>query len=319
MEQGIKSFNLMDKIKGNPIVRKITNSRFYKKYEWKAIIYILPVLIVLAVLNFYPIAYTIYISFTNFNEVHFYRFVLVGFSNYAYVLSTSNLYTIIENTLVWSFGSTAVMVPAGFMLALIMNQRGLRGKYLYRSMFLFPWAFPAFITILVWSNMLAYNGGVINEIINVFGFRSIAWLTSPKYAMISLILVNFWLSFPYYTFVYTSAVQSIPSELYEAAEMDGYGSFKTLTGVTLPLLRRQIAFVTIFGFIFTWNNFYVPFLLTSGGPGISTQILITYSYLEAFSYDNFSLAAAYSVFSILILLVFVIIANHYSKMMQVVY
>ncbi len=319
MEQGIKSFNLVNKIKANPIVIKITNSKIYKKYEWKSVIYILPVLIVLALLNFYPIAYTIYISFTNFNVTHFYHFALVGFSNYAYVLSTSNLYTIIENTLVWSFGSTALMVPAGFILALIMNQRGLRGKFLYRSMFLFPWAFPAFITILVWSNMLAYNGGVVNEIINVFGFKSIAWLTSPKYAMLSLIIVNFWLSFPYYTFVYTSAVQSIPSELYEAAEMDGYGSFRTLTGVTLPLLRRQIAFVTIFGFIFTWNNFYVPFLLTSGGPGISTQILITYSYLEAFSYSNFSLAAAYSVFSILILLVFVIIANHYSKMMQVVY
>ncbi|MCL4320670.1 MAG: sugar ABC transporter permease, partial [Candidatus Thermoplasmatota archaeon] len=132
-----------------------------------------------------------------------------------------------------------------------------------------------------------------------------------------LILVNFWLSFPYYTFVYTSAVQSIPQELYEAAEVNGYGSLRTLTSVTLPLLRRQIAFITIFGFIFTWNNFYVPFLLTGGGPGISTEILITYSYLQAFSYSNYALGAAYAVISIVILLVFVVVANHYTKMMTI--
>ena len=310
---------IKDLINSSPIVKKIKSTKIYKKYEWRSIIYILPVILVLAFLNFYPILYTIYISFTNFNTKFFYNFYFIGITNYVYVLQTNALYTIIENTLVWSIGSTIVMVPAGFILALIMNQKGLRGKYLYRSMFLFPWAFPAFITILIWSNMLAFNGGVVNEIMNFFGLKSIAWLTSPKYAMISLILVNFWLSFPYYTFVYTSAVQSIPQELYEAAEMDGYGSIRTLTSVTLPLLRRQVAFITIFGFIFTWNNFYVPFLLTSGGPGISTQILITYSYQEAFSFDNFSLAAAYSVFSMLILLVFVVVANHYSKMMQVVY
>ena len=114
-------------------------------------------------------------------------------------------------------------------------------------------------------------------------------------------------------------MQSIPNELYEAAEMDGYGSLRTLTRVTLPLLKRQVAFITIFGFIFTWNNFYVPFLLTGGGPGISTQILITYSYLEAFSYSNYALGAAYAIISILILLVFVIVTNHYTKMMSILY
>lgn len=240
-------------------------------------------------------------------------------ANYSYIFSSYELRTVILNTIVWSVGSTLVIVPTGFLLALIMNQKKLRGKYLYRSLYLLPWAFPAFITILIWSNMLAYNGGIINEILLSLGFHQIAWLTSKHYAMLSLILVNTWLSFPYYTFVYTASIQSIPNELYEASEIDGYGSLGTLTHVTLPLLRRQIAFVTIFGFIFTWNNFYVPFLLTGGGPGISTQILITYSYLQAFSYSNYALGAAYAIVSILILLVFVVVANHYTKMMTVLY
>ena len=290
-----------------------------RRIDFKSLLWILPVLIVLAFLDFYPILEGIYFSLTDFNQFHFFNYGFVGFANYSYIFGSPELRTVIANTLVWSIGSTVVMVPAGFMLALIMNQKNLRGKYIYRSLYLFPWAFPAFLTILVWSNMLAYNGGVVNDLLGLIGIRSVAWLTSPTYAMFSIIFVNFWLSFPYYTFVYTSAVQSIPNELYEAAEMDGYGSLRTLTRVTLPLLKRQVAFITIFGFIFTWNNFYVPFLLTGGGPGISTQILITYSYLEAFSYSNYALGAAYAIISILILLVFVIVTNHYTKMMSILY
>ena len=288
-----------------------------KKLEWKGIIYVLPAIVVLAFLDFYPIFESVYYSLTDFNSVHFFKYGYVGLANFIYVFTSSDLWIVIGNTLVWSIGSTVVMVPAGFLLALIMNQKKMRGKTIYRTMYLFPWAFPAFITILVWSNMLAYTGGVANEFLNVLGFKSLDWLTSPKYAMISLILVNFWLSFPYYTFVYTSAVQSIPQELYEAAEINGYGPIRTLAHVTLPLLRRQIAFITIFGFIFTWNNFYIPFLLTGGGPGISTEILITYSYLQAFSYSNYSLGAAYAVISIVMLFVFVVVANHYTKMMKI--
>ena len=274
-------------------------------------------IIVLVFLDFYPIYEGIYYSLTDFNSLHFFNYGFVGLANFIYIFTSSDLWTVIGNTLVWSIGSTVIIVPAGFTLALIMNQKKLRGKTIYRTLFLFPWAFPAFITILVWSNMLAYTGGVANEFLNLMGFRSLDWLTSPKYAMLSLILVNLWLSFPYYTFVYTAGVQSIPQELYEAAEVNGYGSLRTLTSVTLPLLRRQIAFITIFGFIFTWNNFYVPFLLTGGGPGISTEILITYSYLQAFSYSNYSLGAAYAVVSLIILLVFVVVANHYTKMMTI--
>ncbi len=295
------------------------DNRKKSSLEFRGLLYVLPVIVVLAVLDFYPIFESIYFSFTDFNSLHFFRYGFVGLANYAYIFASSDLRTVILNTVIWSVGSTAVMVPAGFALAMIMNQKKLRGKYFYRTVYLFPWAFPAFITILIWSNMLAYNGGVINEILNAIGLRSLDWLTSPHYAMLSLILVNFWLSFPYYTYVYTSAVQSIPHELYEAAEMDGYGSLSTLTKITVPLLKRQIAFITIFGFIFTWNNFYVPFLLTGGGPGISTQILITYSYLQAFSYSNYALGAAYAVISILILLVFVIVSNHYTKMMSILY
>ncbi|MEL9914618.1 MAG: sugar ABC transporter permease [Thermoplasmatales archaeon] len=216
-------------------------------------------------------------------------------------------------------GSIALMVPVGFALALLMNQRDLRGKYAFRTLFLFPWAYPAFITILIWGGMLDAHFGIIDQMLTAIGLKGPDWLTNPSLAMLSAILVNLWLSFPYYTFVFTATLQSIPTELNDAAEMDGYGLFGRLRRVVLPLVSRQVAFITIFGFIFTWNNFYVIYLLTGGGPGISTSTLMVYSYILAFSDGDYSVAAAYSIISLILLVVFVVLANKYTKMMQVLY
>ncbi|WP_297217460.1 carbohydrate ABC transporter permease [Thermoplasma sp.] len=292
---------------------------FNKSYDWKSIIYVIPVIAVLVFLDFYPIGVGVYFSFTNLNVIHFYNYSFIGFANYIAILTSSAFPQIILHTIIWSVGSTVLMVPMGFALALIINQKGLIGKRFYRTLILFPWAYPAFITLLIWKNMLSYHFGIINEVLNALGFKGLFWLGSPSLAMLSLILVNLWLSFPYYTYVFTASIQSIPSELYDAAEMDGYGTLRTLRRITLPMLSRQFAFITIFGFIFTWNNFYPVFLLTGGGPLISTQILITYSYYEAFTYLAYGVGIAYAIISILILLVLVVLANKYTKMMQVLY
>ena len=211
------------------------------------------------------------------------------------------------------------MAGLGFGVALLITQPGIRGKTVFRSLILVPWAFPAFITILIWKNLLDQHFGAVNQVLSLIFHISPNWTGSTPLAMISVILVNLWLSLAYYTFVYTASLQSIPQELYDAAQMDGYGTLSRVRTIVLPLLSRQIAFITIFGFIFAWSNFYIPYLLTAGEPGISTQILITYSYTEAFSYLSYGVAAVYSIISVLILLVMVIIVNHYSKMMSILY
>ncbi len=290
-----------------------------KTWSLRSLLFILPVLVVLIFLDFYPIAYSIYMSFTDFGEFHFFNYTFIGLQNYIRIVKSGFLWQLLEQNAIYAFGSVALFAPLGFIIAMVMNQKGLRGKTFYRTAILFPWAYPAFITILIWQGMLDYHFGIVNELLEKIGLKPVYWLGTPGTAMLSIILVNLWLSFPYYTYVFTSAMQSIPSELYEAAEMDGYGTLGKLRNIIMPMLSRQIAFVVIFGFIFTWNNFYIPFLLTGGGPGTSTQILITYSYDSAFSYLQFGVGAAYSVISILVLLVVVIIANHYSKMMTVLY
>jgi arabinogalactan oligomer/maltooligosaccharide transport system permease protein len=300
--------------------RSAGNSNSIKKrYEWKGIIYILPVLAVLWFLDFYPLGIGIFSSLTNRSIAHLFYYQIVGLRNYVVIISSGTLLKILGQTAVWSGGSIVLMASMGFILALLMNQPGLRGRKIYRTAYLVPWAYPAFITILVWRGLLDYQLGFVNKFLALFGIHKIFWLGSPALAMFSMIMVNLWLSFPYYTIVYTASLQSVPNELYDAARMDGYGTFGVLGRITLPLLKRQIAFITVFGFIFTWNNFYIPYLLTNGGPGTSTYILVTYTYYEQQSLLQFGVASAYAIVSVLFLLVFVIVINKYTKMMSVLY
>ena len=283
------------------------------------ILFLIPVFVVLGFLDLYPIAWTINISLTNFSEAHFFTYSYIGFMNFYNVLTSPTLSTVIINNIVFAGSSILLMAGLGFGVALLITQPGIRGKTVFRSLILVPWAFPAFITILIWKNLLDQHFGAVNQVLSLIFHISPNWTGSTPLAMISVILVNLWLSLAYYTFVYTASLQSIPQELYDAAQMDGYGTISRVRTIVLPLLSRQIAFITIFGFIFAWSNFYIPYLLTAGEPGISTQILITYSYTEAFSYLSYGVAAVYSIISVLILLVMVIIVNHYSKMMTILY
>ncbi len=292
------------------------------KRDWHGYLFILPVLAVLVFLDFSPLAFGIYYSLTDFSLLHIFDYSYVGARNYYIILfeNNPNLVTLVWQTFEWSGGSIILMSSLGFLLAVLMNQPGLRGTKLYRTIYLFPWAYPAFITILIWKGLLDYNLGFINKFLAIFGIEKVYWLGLSSTSMFSMIMVNLWLSFPYYTFVYTAALQSVPKELYDAARIDGYGTAGTIRKVALPLLKRQISFVTIFGFIFTWNNFYIPFLLTGGGPGTSTYILITYAYNEvSIAYPSWGLASAYAMINVLILLVFVILINKFTKMMSVIY
>ncbi|MCL6002344.1 MAG: sugar ABC transporter permease [Candidatus Thermoplasmatota archaeon] len=289
------------------------------KYEWKGMLFILPVLVVLAFLDFYPLGISIFLSLTNRSIAHLFVYQIVGLRNYAAIIGSGELFKILEQTTVWSTGSIVLMAGFGFILALLMNQPGIRGSRIYRTAYLVPWAYPAFITILVWKGLLDYQLGFVNKFLALFGISKIFWLGLPSMAMFSMMLVNLWLSFPYYTYVYTASLQSVPKELYDAARMDGYGTFGVLGNVTLPLLKRQIAFITVFGFVFTWNNFYIPFLLTNGGPGTSTYILVSYTYYEQTALLQYGIASAYAVISVLFLLVFVILINRYTRMMSVLY
>jgi len=215
----------------------------------------------------------------------------------------SNFFELIRNPLVtgpffrvfrWTFLFAALSVATtfalGLFLALVMNDPTLQLKKIYRSMLIIPWAIPGFISILIWAGMFNTEVGIINRMLMSLGIERIPWFQEPLWAMAVLVLVNLWLGFPYMMTISLGALQSIPSDLYEAAIVDGATRWQRFRLITFPLLMVSLAPLLVGSFAFNFNNFTLIFLLTGGGPHIpgevgvagATDILISYTYKLAF-------------------------------------
>ena len=191
----------------------------------------------------------------------------------------------------------------GLFLAIVFNDPRIRGRKVYRSLLILPYAFPGFLSALVWKGMLNPRFGFINEVL--LGGADIAWLTNPWLAKLSILGVNLWLGFPYMFLVCTGALQSIPADTIEAARIDGAGAWRILRSMTLPLLMISVAPLLIASFAFNFNNFTLIYMLTGGGPNFvgtpvvvgHTDILITMVYSVAFESGNkqYGLASALSI------------------------
>ncbi|AKA75112.1 sugar ABC transporter permease [Saccharolobus solfataricus] len=288
-----------------------------KKEKLFSLFYILPIVIVTVFLFVFPLLYSVYISFTNLSLLHFLTYSYVGLRNYLIIFQYGYFLELLKNTLIWTIGSLLTMMSLGFVLALILNQTDLKGRSIFYAILILPWAFPGFISILIWQGLWVDPYGMMNRLIlPLLHLPKVNSLTSTTDAWIELIATNDWLSFPYFMTVFYSALQSIPRELYDIADLDGANAFTKFLTITLPSLKRTIAFVFITSFVFTWNNFYPIYVLTGGGPGISTETFIVYAYQEAFSYNNFALAAAWSIISTIFVIVLGIIVIKYTRILD---
>ena len=242
--------------------------------------------------------------------------VFVGLENFGKAFTDDTysgpLVKIVIWTFVFAFASVVVSFFFGLVLALLYNDPRVRGRAVLRTLFILPYAFPAFLSALLWRGMLNANPdyGIINQLF-FFGAR-IEWLDDPTLAKISLILVNLWLSYPYWFLVCTGALQSLPDDVQEAARIDGAGRWRTFRSITLPLLLVSTAPLLIASFAFNFNNFTLIYMLTGGGPRFTdtsatlghTDILISMVYqISGVSGGR----ADYGLASALSLIIFVVI------------
>lgn len=214
--------------------------------------------------------------------------VPVGVENFTRPFTDSRYTSIMAQvfawTIVFSLLSVITTFLLGLFLAIVMNDRRIKGQRVYRSFFIVPYAFPAFMSALLWAGMLNTDFGFINA--TFWGGAAIPWLTNPWLAKLSILLVNLWLGFPYMFLICTGALQSIPSEMIESAKIDGASALQTWRLVTLPLLLVSVAPLLIASFAFNFNNFNIVYLLTRGGPAFpgapvavgQTDILISMVY-----------------------------------------
>lgn len=273
---------------------------------------ILPALVGLVFMILYPFAYDIYISFTNMNVFHIRTFSFVGLKNYAFILTSPDFFTILRNSIVWTFANVVPTVLIGLLLAFILNTKT-RGKTVYRLFMIVPWAMPSFITLLVWQSMYNYQYGVVNALLANVGIPAINWLASCNWAFVAIVIANIWLGYPFMMIIFSGALQSIPNELYEAAAIDGAVGFRQMRYISIPLIRPTILVAILLGSIWTFNNFNAAYLITQGGPGVCTTILITQAYKQAFNGTfAFAQAATYAFLAFIILFIPGIFWNRYT-------
>jgi len=242
----------------------------------------LPVTFLVALVG-YPFFYGIWISLQNRPVAQ--PGVFVGFANFIADWHDSIFRQVVLNTFVYTITATLLKMVGGLGLALVMNQN-FRFKNLTRALLLLPFIVPTVLSTIAWQWILDPAFSVVNWVLVHSGLIDGAgpsWLGNPHLAMISLILVNTWRGLPFYAITLLAGLQTIPLDLYEAATIDGAGSWTRFRYVTLPLLKPTILIVTTFSIIFTFADFQLVYVLTHGGPANATNLFATYAFDIAMS------------------------------------
>ncbi|MDH4071056.1 MAG: sugar ABC transporter permease [Ignavibacteria bacterium] len=268
-----------------------------------------PAFLILFAVVLYPFLYNIVVSFSNMSLRHIRDWSIVGPLQYVKVFteeSQPDFYVIFFKTIVWTVVNVLFHVVIGVFLALILNQKEIRGRWLFRTLLILPWAVPQYIVALTWRGMFNFEYGSINLLITQYlGLSAVEWLKSPTEAFIACIITNVWLGFPFMMIIALGALQSIPHELYEAAEIDGASWWHKLRHITLPMIRPVMIPAITLGTVWTFNNLNIVWLVSNAGePSDNTHILVSFVYKAAFNLYRFGYAAALSMVIFVILLVF---------------
>ena len=271
-------------------------------------ILILPAALVMLGVVFYPFVYNIVLSFSNMSLRNFREWQIIGIDQYIRVFfepTEPNFYVVFIKTMIWTIVNVTFHVVIGVLLAMMLN-RQIKGKSIFRTLLILPWAIPQYIVALTWRGMYNYEYGAINLILTQYlGLPAVEWLRSPTEAFIAVIITNIWLGFPFMMIIALGGLQSISNEFYEAADIDGASAWQKFRNITVPLLKPVMIPAITLGMIWTFNNINVIWLVTNGGePSDQTHILVSYVYRAAFGLYRYGYAAALSMVIFFILLIF---------------
>lgn len=268
-------------------------------------LYIVPAMLGMIVLVFVPFAMGVALSFFSGGEFS-------GVENFTSILTgtapgVANFYWTTGFTVLWTVSNVVLHVSIGVALALVLNRENLAFKTGYRMLLVVPWAVPNYITALIWKSMFNPQFGAVNGLLNVFGVEDVNWLGAGSTFWsnyIAALTTNTWLGFPFMMVVTLGALQSIPKDLYEAADIDGASRWQKFRQVTLPLLKPALVPAIILGVVWTFNMFNVIYLVSGGAPENQTNILITEAYYAFKVLGREELAAAYSLLIFFMLLAY---------------
>ncbi len=319
-----------------------------------AYLYLVPALLVMLVITMYPLAFQVWMSFTDMQLIHLNLRLgktpdFVGIQNYIDVIASQlaipnyNFLRIVIYNLWWALTNVAIHLVLGVAIALLLNVKGLKFRKFYRALFILPVVIPPIIVATVWANMFDAQNGAINLLIGGLGkflgmpaeTFQVDWLRQVKspidwllpswdggpnlslpLAFYAMLATNTWLGWPLNSVVATGALQSIPHELYEAAEIDGATPRQKFRHITLAYLRPAMIPYAIYGFVITFNLFFLAYFMSAGGPAGRTELLVTQAYRLANEQRLYGVAAAFAVIMFFILLAITLVANRLTKATQ---
>ncbi|WP_311487160.1 ABC transporter permease subunit [uncultured Anaerococcus sp.] len=275
-----------------------------------------PALLVIIFIVIVPIVTAILISFTNMDPQHQNKFEWVGLANYVSIargqgIAGKAFWHIFGWTIMWTILASTLAIVLGFIFALMVNNERIKGKKFFRTVYLLPWAIPAFITIMFFSIMTS-RGGVITEAVNNLFNTSLDIKNNTVQTRAALVLLQGWLGHSYIFLLTTGVLQAIPKDLYEAASIDGATGFQRTLRITIPLVLFQISPMLINQYTFNFNNFSIIYLFNGGGPfnpqvygnlAGSSDILISYIYNLTMNSQYQAIGAAITVFISIILII----------------
>jgi multiple sugar transport system permease protein len=265
---------------------------------------IAPTVLVFCAVIVYPLVSAIYLSLFSIYTPTL-QGKWVGLDNYAKLLTSGEFWQALRVTLVWTIGTLVLQLVFGIALALLLHQN-LVFRSLARGLILFPYFVSTVVAVLVWRWLFNDLYGILNHVLLAAGLINMPldWLGQMPNAMVSLILVGAWKYFPFVVITVLARLQTIPDQLYEAAEMDGAGPIARFFDVTLPQLRDVLLVVILLRAIWDFKEFDLIWLMTGGGPVTSTQTLPLLVYRSAFGLNEMGAASAVAVLMMLVMLVF---------------
>ena len=284
--------------------------RLNRTYALAGYAMLAPALFVIAAVTLFPIGYSIWMSFNTITSTYSgFQFTWNGLQNYAVVFQNALFWQALSFTTVYAAVTVAVELVLGLLIALALNQP-IRGRGLAVAVMLVPWTLITVISAQMWAYI--YNGiyGVLNAVLlalHLIG-QPVLWLGSPLLATASMMVADIWKTTPFVTMILLAGLQLIPTDLYEAARIDGAAAGHSFWHVTLPLLRPSLGLAALFRILQAFGLFDLPFVLTGGGPGTSTLPIAMLAYKAIFADGNFGTGTAVAVATVGIVIILALLS-----------
>jgi multiple sugar transport system permease protein len=267
-------------------------------------LFIAPNVLLFAVFMLFPLAFAGFISLHDWDIIGDSEFT--GLANYRRLLADPLFWTALGNTLLYAGGAVPGSIALGLLAAIGLNRR-MPGRTLLRSVYFMPVVVSAVATAVIASWLFNDNYGVINAILERVGLPRVNFLSSPRWALPSLIIATLWLRVGFCMVIYLAALQSIPQMYYEAALIDGATAMRQFRHITWPLLRPATFLLLIINVIYSFHVFDLVYVMTGGGPGYSTTVLVQYIFTAGFSTSEMGYACAMGIALTLLILMFTVL------------